>query len=183
MRGFLAMKINIKNRKRGYASLEVIAMSLIGFTLVLALLSIAVNKRVLIENEMKVYEKRLNKDNHRNKFLAERLYIINNKQERGNIENGFDIFENEELLILDNMESQDVLDAKEKVISNNKEFLDKLSLLEIESNKFKIYLNKEENVFILEENLDESNTKIYYYDYEFRNENIYLKERRNFYVK
>ncbi|MDO4535323.1 MAG: hypothetical protein Q4B63_05885 [Clostridium perfringens] len=183
MRGFLAMKINIKNRKRGYASLEVIAMSLIGFTLVLALLSIAVNKRVLIENEMRVYEKRLNKDNHRNKFLAERLYIINNKQERGNIENGFDIFENEELLILDNMESQDVLDAKEKVISNNKEFLDKLSLLEIESNKFKIYLNKEENVFILEENLDESNTKIYYYDYEFRNENIYLKERRNFYVK
>ena len=43
------MRIDIESKKRGYASLEVIAMSLIGFTLVLALLSIALNKRILIK--------------------------------------------------------------------------------------------------------------------------------------
>ena len=56
------MRIDIESKKRGYASLEVIAMSLIGFTLVLALLSIALNKRILIKNEIKAYENKLDND-------------------------------------------------------------------------------------------------------------------------
>ena len=70
------MRIDIESKKRGYASLEVIAMSLIGFTLVLALLSIALNKRILIKNEIKAYEKKLDND-ERTRFLAEILSSIN----------------------------------------------------------------------------------------------------------
>ena len=71
------MRIDIESKKRGYASLEVIAMSLIGFTLVLALLSIALNKRILIKNEIKAYEKKLDNDDERTRFLAEILSSIN----------------------------------------------------------------------------------------------------------
>ena len=73
------MRIDIESKKRGYASLEVIAMSLMGFTLVLALLSIALNKRILIKNEIKAYEKKLDNDDERTRFLAEILSSINKK--------------------------------------------------------------------------------------------------------
>ena len=152
------MKIDIMSRKKGYASLEVIAMSLIGFTLVLALLSIALNKRVLIQNEIKVCEKRLNRDDEKIKFLGEILSSVNKKNH--NDEESLSMLENENI-------TKEIL---------NEEVLEKLSLLETDNNKFNLYFNEEKNIFILEENL-ENNINFYYYDYEIRDKEIYFKER------
>lgn len=157
-REFFVMKIDIMSRKKGYASLEVIAMSLIGFTLVLALLSIALNKRVLIQNEIKVCEKRLNRDDEKIKFLGEILSSVNKKNH--NDEESLSMLENENI-------TKEIL---------NEEVLEKLSLLETDNNKFNLYFNEEKNIFILEENL-ENNINFYYYDYEIRDKEIYFKER------
>lgn len=146
------------SRKKGYASLEVIAMSLIGFTLVLALLSIALNKKILIENEIQAYERRLKEDDEKIEFLGKALYLVN--KENNN--------DKERLYILNNE------NIHKEILSE--EVLEELSLLEIETNKFKLYLNKDENVFTLEEVI-EDNTRTYYYDYEIRDNNIYLRER------
>ena len=146
------MRIDIESKKRGYASLEVIAMSLIGFTLVLALLSIALNKRILIKNEIKAYEKKLDNDDERTIFLAEILSSIKN-------------YSDEESLRVS--EDNNVED----------DGLYKLSLLTRKNDKFNLYFNEENNIFMLEDN-----TNIYYYDYEIRNTDVYLRER-SLYVK
>lgn len=176
------MKINIRTRKKGYASLEVIAMSLIGFTLVLALLSIALNKRVLIENEIKTYEKRLNEDYDRNEFLEERLSLINNEEEE-TIENTFDILDDEKMQVSDTDENLSVLKYKEVISNNDREDLNKLNILEMKNNKFKLYLNEDKSMFILEESLDKDDIKTYYYYYKFIENNIYLEERKGINVK
>ncbi len=155
MNEYFVMRINIKNRKKGYVSLEVIAMSLIGFTLVLALLSIALNKKILIENEIKTYEKGLGQDD-RLSFLGYMLSSINDMGYKGN---------------LDIMEDKKIIQDK----------LDKLNFLNMKNNKFNLYFSKEDDVFILEEAL-ENNINIYYYDYNVIDKNIYLKER-GLYVK
>lgn len=177
------MKINmcIRNKKEGYASLEVIAMSLIGFTLVLSLLSIALNKRVLIQREIKAYEKRLNENDERNEFLEKRLSLINNKEE--NIESIFDILKDEKIKVLNINETLGILKHEEVILDNDKESLNKLSILELESEKFNLYLNEDKSSFILEERIEEGNIKTYYYDYEIRDKEIYLKERKSFNVK
>lgn len=53
----------------------------------------------------------------------------------------------------------------------------KLSLLTRKNDKFNLYFNEENNIFMLEDN-----TNIYYYDYEIRNTDVYLRER-SLYVK
>ena len=176
------MKIDIciRNKKEGYASLEVIAMSLIGFTLVLALLSIALNKRVLIQSEIKAYEKRLNEDDDRNEFLEERLSLINNKK-KDNIESIFNILEEDKKTqVLDTDENLGGLGDKGVISDGDKE---RLKVLKAEDENFRLYLNKEEDIFILEENLGEDDIKTYYYKYEFIEDNLYLKERTNFHDK
>lgn len=142
------MKISfINNNKKGYISLEIMVMSCIGFTLVLALLSIACNKKVLIKNEIKIYENKLKENENKNEFLNSIMTQINNKQ----IENIF----NDEILI-DN----------------------KLNLIGAQNERFKLYLDEDMDVFILEETLGKNNIKNYYYDYKVINEFMYLKERK-----
>lgn len=152
------MKINIRNKKGGYASLEVIAMSLIGFTLVLALLSITLNKKILIDSEIKTYEKRLDEDDEKIEFLGEVLSLVN----KMNCDNEVN------LSILANK------DIDKEIL--NKGILKNLSLLGINNNKFNLYFNEEESILVLEETLENS-TNIYYYDYEIRDEDVYFKER------
>lgn len=142
------MKISfINNNKKGYISLEIMVMSCIGFTLVLALLSIAFNKKVLIKNEIKIYENKLKENENKNEFLNSIMTQINNKQ----IENIF----NDEILI-DN----------------------KLNLIGAQNERFKLYLDEDMDIFILEETLGKNNIKNYYYDYKVINEFMYLKERK-----
>lgn len=142
------MKISfINNNKKGYISLEIMVMSCIGFTLVLALLSITFNKKVLIKNEIKIYENKLKENENKNEFLNSIMTQINNKQ----IENIF----NDEILI-DN----------------------KLNLIGAQNERFKLYLDEDMDIFILEETLGKNNIKNYYYDYKVINEFMYLKERK-----
>ncbi len=182
------MKMNIVSRKKGYASLEVIFMSFIGFTLVLAILSTALNKKVFIEKEIKPYKEKLynykeqvKEDSEKYIFLENILYLINNKKISTETLEGLENKKIDEKKF-DNNKNLDFLNY-ERINLDNKEHFHKLNLLESENHKFKLYFNGNENMFILEENLDEDDIKIYYYDYRLIEGDIYLKERRNFNVK
>lgn len=144
------MKINIINNKKGYASLEILVMSCIGFTLVLALLNISLNKKILIKNEIKIYENKLRESEEMDEFLNNVISKINN------------------------MQIEDLSSSEELLIRN------KLNLLSMRNERFNLYLDEIQNIFVLEESINKNSFKNYYYDYELIDGFIYLSERKNY---